>query len=227
MEKILITGASSGIGRATAARLLERGKSVFVHGRSAAKLEELFPGCPQAAKDLLPPGAAAELVETAVQELGGLDAVVHCVGVGLIKPAAETTDAEFSRVLNVNTRVTFLVAQAAARLMGEQKHGLFLTIPGILGRAVMKNAAAYIASKFAVTGLIKAMAQEYQRVGVRFSLLHLGGVDTPFWDDLGMKVQRDKMIPAGTAADLIVQALELPPHLVLNELVLQPDSHQL
>jgi NAD(P)-dependent dehydrogenase (short-subunit alcohol dehydrogenase family) len=123
--------------------------------------------------------------------------------------------------------VTFLVAQAAARLMGEQKHGLFLTIPGILGRAVMKNAAAYIASKFAVTGLIKAMAQEYQRVGVRFSLLHLGGVDTPFWDDLGMKVQRDKMIPAGTAADLIVQALELPPHLVLNELVLQPDSHQL
>jgi NAD(P)-dependent dehydrogenase (short-subunit alcohol dehydrogenase family) len=227
MDNILITGASSGIGRAVAAKLLAQGKSVFVHGRSATKLEESFAGCPQWAGDLVPPGAAAELISRAAAELGQLDAVVHCVGVGLIKPAAETTDAEFSRVLNVNTRVTFLVAQAAAKVMAEQKQGLFLTIPGILGRAVMKNAAAYIASKFAVTGLIKAMAQEYQRAGVRFSLLHLGGVDSPFWDDLGLKVQRDKMIPVDTAADLIVQALQLPPHLVLNELVLQPDSHQL
>lgn len=227
MEKVLITGASSGIGHALASLLLKQGKSVFVHGRSAAKLSESFPGCPHLAKDLLPPGAAAELVEQAAQELGGLDAVVHCVGVGLIKSAAETTDAEFSRILNVNTRVTFLTAQTAARIMAEQKQGLFLTIPGILGKTVMKNAAAYIASKFAVTGLIKAMAQEYQRAGVRFSLLHLGGVDTPFWDNLDMKVQREKMIPAETAAELIAQVLALPPHLVLGELVLQPDSHQL
>jgi hypothetical protein len=57
--------------------------------------------------------------------------------------------------------------------MAAQKHGLFITLPGILGKAVMKNAAAYIASKFGVTGLIKTLAQEYQRSGIRFCLFFL------------------------------------------------------
>lgn len=227
MDKFLITGASSGIGLCVAQKLLQRGLSVAVHGRSPEKLACAFPGLPTMASDLVSPGAAEEAVKNAVLQMGGLDCVVHCAGVGLIKPALETTDGEFSRVLNVNARATFLVAQAASRYFAEQKQGLFITVPGILGKAVMKNAAAYIASKFAVTGLIKAMAQELQRSGVRFCLLHLGGVDTPFWDDLAMKVQRDRMLSAEVAAQLILQAIDLPAHLVLNELVLQPESHQL
>jgi len=105
--------------------------------------------------------------------------------------------------------------------------GLFITIPGILGKAPMRNAAAYVASKYALTGMMKCMAQELQRSRVRFCLFHFGGVDTPFWDSITMAVQRDKMIPVGTAADLILQAIDAPPHLVLGEVVLQPESHQL
>ena len=91
----------------------------------------------------------------------------------------------------------------------------------------MKNAAAYCASKYAVAGMVKCFAQEYARSGVRFGLFHFGGVNTPFWDALSVNFQRDKMIPVETAAALVLQAIDAPDHLVLSEVVLQPESHQL
>ncbi len=227
VKSFLVTGASSGIGACLAAKLAARGASLALAGRSAEKLgllgleAVLLPG------DLVAPGVAEKTVSDADEALGGLDAVIHCVGVGLIKPAAVTSDAEFSRVLNVNTRTTFLVARAAAALMAGRGKGFFATIPGILGKAPMKGASAYCASKYAVTGLIKCLAQEYARSGVRFCLFHFGGVDTPFWDGLGTSFQRDKMIPVDAAADVILAAIDAPGHLVMSEVVLQPESHQL
>ena len=233
MDKFLITGASSGIGREVAIRLAARGAKLTLSGRSETKLAEVATACTGAAyiesiaSDLTVPHAAESLVAKANESMGGIDCVIHCAGIGLIKPAADTTDAEFSKIVNTNLRGTFLIAQSACKVMAAQKHGLFITLPGILGKAVMKNAAAYIASKFGVTGLIKALAQEYQRSGIRFCLFFLGGVDSPFWDEINMAVQRDKMIPVSTAAYLILQAIDAPPHLVLAEVVLQPESHQL
>ena len=227
MANILITGASSGIGAELAKRLSGRGDAVFLTGRSEEKLEALACGNGHLAADLTAPGAAEKVVAAAVESLGSLDVVIHCAGVGLIKSGAETTDAEFTQVMNVNTRATFLLMREACKVMAAAKKGLFITIPGILGKAPMRNASAYVASKYAVTGMVKCFAQEYQRSGVRFCLFHFGGVDTPFWDGIQMAVQRDKMIPAATAADLILQAIDAPPHLVLSEVVMQPESHQL
>ena len=227
MKNILVTGASSGIGAELARQLSSRGDQVFATARSQEKLDALGLGSQSLAIDLTAPGASAKVVEAASSALGSLDAVVHCAGIGLIKAAADTTDAEFTHVMNTNTRAAFLLARDACKAMAAAKKGLFITIPGILGKAPMRNAAAYVASKYAVTGLVKCLAQEYQRSGLRFCLFHLGGVDTPFWDHIQMAVQRDKMIPATTAASLILQAIDAPPHLVLSEVVMQPESHQL
>ncbi len=232
-RKILITGATSGIGRAVAESLASDGHHLAICGRNSERLNQLAGACSGAATlvkeefDVIEPGVAAKFVEQAAAQMSGLDAVVHCAGVGLIKPVADTTDGEFTRVTNINMRGTFLVAQAASKIFAEAKSGLFITFPGILGRSVMKNAAAYIASKFAISGMIKAMAQEYQRYNVKYSLFYLGGVDSPFWDNLAMNPQREKMIPVSQVAEMVVQTLHLPQHLVLNEVVLQPDSHQL
>jgi NAD(P)-dependent dehydrogenase (short-subunit alcohol dehydrogenase family) len=233
MNSFLITGASSGIGRTLAIRLAARGAQLTLNGRSEGKLAEVKSACAGAAlvecvaADITAAAAAENLVQRSLEAMGGLDCVIHCAGIGLIKSAAETTDAEFTKVVSTNLRGTFLLARESCRIMAAQKQGLFITLPGILGKAVMKNASAYIASKFGVSGLIKCLAQEYQRSGIRFCQFYLGGVDSPFWDDLGLPVQRDKMIPLATAADLIVQAIDAPPHLVLAEVVLQPESHQL
>lgn len=227
MANILITGASSGIGAELSKTLAGRGDKVFLTGRSGAKLEALGLDAPMLAADLTAAGAAENVVNAAVESLGGVDVAIHCAGVGLIKSAAETSDAEFTQVMNINARATFLFAREVCKAMAPTKRGLFITIPGILGKAPMKNASAYVASKYAVTGLVKCLAQEYQRSGLRFCLFHLGGVDTPFWDKMQMAVQRDKMIPVETAAALVRQAIDAPPHLVLSEVVMQPESHQL
>jgi len=227
MQNFLITGASGGIGLALAEKLDSRGVNLTLTGRSVGPLKERFPNATVIAADLIAPKEAARVVQEAAAAMGLIDCVIHLAGVGLIKSAAETSDAEFSRIVNINLRASFLIAQAACKTMAEQKHGLFITVPGILGKAVMKNAAAYSASKFGVTGLIKSFAQEYARSGIRFSLLFLGGVDSTFWDHLEMKVQREKMIPCSVAADLILQSVDAPSHLVLSEIVMQPESHQL
>jgi NAD(P)-dependent dehydrogenase (short-subunit alcohol dehydrogenase family) len=232
-KRTLITGASSGIGRAVATALAQRRYPLFLTGRNEGKLRAVTDGLGEgkqvgsAAFDLVAPRGAEQVVQRAVEHLGGLDAVVHCAGLGLIKPALETTDAEFCAVTNVNLRGTFLIAQAAMKVMAAQKSGLFVALPGTLGKYPMKNAAAYAASKFGTVGLLKCMAAELQRVGIKVVLLHLGGVDSPFWDNLSLPVQREKMIPVGVVAQQIITVLELPSHLVLNELILQPESHQL
>lgn len=227
MKRILITGASSGIGAEVAKLLAERGETLSLAGRSRGKLEALGVSGTLLPGDLTQPGVAVETVSQAASAMGGLDVVVHCAGIGLIQPAAKTSDGDFTRVMNTNARGTFLVAQAACEEMAKARQGLFVTLPGILGKAPMRNASAYCASKYAVTGLLKCMAQEYARSGIRISLLFLGGVDTPFWDNLGTSFQKDKMIPCATAADLVLHAIDSPSHLVLSELVMQPDSHQL
>ncbi|MFM8230407.1 MAG: SDR family NAD(P)-dependent oxidoreductase, partial [Chthoniobacterales bacterium] len=113
MDKFLITGASSGIGREVAVRLAARGAKLALNGRSEDKLSEVAAACAGAgsveviASDLTAPHAADSLVTKANESMGGIDCVIHCAGTGLIKPAAETTDAEFSKIVNTNLRGTF------------------------------------------------------------------------------------------------------------------------
>jgi NAD(P)-dependent dehydrogenase (short-subunit alcohol dehydrogenase family) len=234
MTKFLITGASSGIGRAVAKKLAARGATLLLNSRAAERLAPVASECIAAggvgvvhAADLTAPGVAEALFKAAQDQLGGLDAVIHCAGVGLIKPTLETSDAEFTRVMDVNARGTFLVAREACRMFAAQNHGLFVALPGTLGRTGMRHAAAYAASKFAITGMLKCMAQEFQRHGVRICQLNFGAVDTPFWDNIQMNVQRDRMIPVDVAASAVLSAIDLPPHLVLSEMVLQPENQQM
>ena len=130
-------------------------------------------------------------------------------------------------MLAVNLGGVFTVTQAVARHMAARRSGRVINLPGSMGRAVMANATGYCASKWGVVGLTKAMAVDLKRSGISFTLLYLGGVDSPFWDDIDMRVQRDKMLTVDDAAHAIVYAASQPANAVLNELVLQPESHQL
>jgi NAD(P)-dependent dehydrogenase (short-subunit alcohol dehydrogenase family) len=231
-NRILLTGAGSGIGRACAELLAARGKSLALTGLNPEKLDRVASGV-QASRlwarpaDITQPAAVRELFDGAAAELGGIDAVIHCAGVGLIRPLEEVAGPEFLQVMNVNVRGCFHVLKEACRIMAPAKKGRFVTIPGILGVRPMKGATVYCASKYAVTGMIQAAAEEYRRHQLQFSLYHFGGVDTPFWDSIEMRVDRTQMIPVEVAARRICDDLDLPSHLVPGQTILQPASHQL
>ena len=235
-QAALITGGGSGIGREVALELARRGAAVALAGRDPRKLRETA-GLIQAEggeavaipTDVSDPVQAGHLVAQTLGVLGAIDILVNAAGVGLIKPLETTTPAEMERVLDTNVKGLMLVTQAALRSMiAAGRGGRIVNLAGILGKAPMANATVYCASKYAVTGFSKALQLEVGRKhNIKISLMYLGGVDSPFWDGIEMRVQRDKMLSVADAAGAILYALAQPAHLALGEVTLQPDSHQL
>jgi len=227
VKKVLITGASSGIGREVAKSLISRKHSVFLTGRNELSLNKIEDSAGILAGDLTSSAFVSNLVESSIESLGNIDVFVHCAGVGLIKKVKDMTDLDFVKVTNTNMRATFLIAQKIGEIMAKSGGGRFIYTPGILGRAPMSGASAYCASKFGAIGFLKSMELEYRSKGIQFTYFYFGGVDTPFWDELEMNVVRDKMIPVHYAASSIVNVIESPRHLVTGDVIIQPQTHQL
>jgi NAD(P)-dependent dehydrogenase (short-subunit alcohol dehydrogenase family) len=134
---------------------------------------------------------------------------------------------DFDALINANVRTAFNTLQGVLPVMAERKFGRVVLLPGILGKAPMMQAAGYCAAKYALTGMTKCLAQEYKRFGIRFSLMHFGGVDSSFWDNISMKVQRDKMLSVEAAANAVFFAAAQEGEGVMAEIVLMPENHQL
>ena len=140
-------------------------------------------------------------------------------------PFAETSVAEFDQLWQVNTRGAFLTLQAVLPAMEARKKGRVIAFPGILGRQPMAQAAAYAAAKYALTGMLKSLALEYRRAGIQFSLLHFGGVNTSFWDNITMRVQRERMLSVEAAAQAVFFAATQPDTGAINEMVMTFEPH--
>lgn len=234
-QTVLIVG-SGGIGSATARLFSRAGANVVISSRSKAKAEALAAelnasgGNAYAIEaDVTDAASVAALADTVQRELGSIDVLVNAFGVGMIQPLADSDPASIKALMDVNVNGTILTTQAVLRHMVAAKKGTIIMIPGILGKHVMKNSAIYSASKFAVSGFAKALVEEHRRNGIKVSLLYLGGVATPFWEnpEIGMRVQADKMLTADEVAKAIYYACSQPESSVLNEIVMQPESHQL
>lgn len=235
----VITGATGGIGSATALRLARQGVRLLLSGRNEARLQTLAGQIEYAAgvepalfaADLADPAQSTRLMEAAREIFGGVpDIVINAAGVGAIRPIESLTPDDFQTLIGANLLGAMYLSQAAVRVMTQNKSGHILHVVGILGKAPMANATAYCASKYGLSGFLAALRAEVsRRHNIKITGLYLGGVDTPFYDNpaIEMKVQRDKMLSADDAANAIVYALSQPAHLVLGELTLQPDSHQL
>jgi short-subunit dehydrogenase len=231
----VVTGAGRGIGRESARLFAREGAKLVLASRTKDELESLakelldyhdadalaFP-C-----DITKPNEVKALIEKAVETFGRIDILLNAAGVGHLKPVTELSVEEFDEMIDVNLKGTFYASKFASEVMVKQKGGHIINLPGILGKAVMRMSSGYSASKYGVTGFSKAMTQDLSRDGVKITLLHLGGVDTTFWDKITMRVQRDKMLTVQQAAEMVLVSATQPSNLVLGEIVLQPESHQL
>jgi len=178
----LVTGAASGIGRATALKLAERGDQLVCTDFASAPLQEmkdLTNGICLGA-DVTIESEVEALVAATIAEYGRLDGVVHCAGIEeSFVDARDMTLEVFEKTMRVNVTGSFLVARAAGRVMVPQASGSIVLMGSILSTVGYGGNAAYTASKGAVLQLGRALAVDWSKFGVRINIVGPGPVATP------------------------------------------------
>lgn len=233
---VLIVGGSGGIGSACGRVFAKGGAKVVLAARDQDKAEDVAKEINESGGEAYVIGVdATDLasVSTMVREiqddLGSIDVLVNAFGTAVIQPLLDIKPDDAKKMFDVNVYGTFLVTQTVVRHMATEKKGRVIMFPGSVGKYPMKNASAYSASKFAITGFTKSLTEEFGRKGVKFSLMYFGGVDTPLWDKdtVDMRVQKEKMLSPEEVAKSVYYAANQPDGSVLNEIVIQPESHQM
>ncbi len=202
-QGIIVTGASSGIGKATAERLLAAGARVAGIDRSPGAIAASAYRHLQA--DVGDEGAVEAAVSGAVAAIGRLDGLVQAAGVASAqKPFPELTLADWRRVLSPNLDGTFLVGRAAARRMAAQRHGRIVNVACIRSAIVRTGMAEYAASKGAVVALTAAMAVDLAPHGVLVNAVAPGltwtGITDRGFSDPAVLAAFEKLIPLGRVA---------------------------
>ena len=230
-KNVLVVGATGGIGAKLVKLLAGSGAQLFLAGRNAEKLQQVARDCGVSeqrtfALDISQPEAVNELKERYFGQFASIEILVNAAGIGIIKSMDTLTEEEFMRSLQYNLYAPFLLVKAFLPAMKELKKGLIINIPGVLAKVPMAGAAAYSASKYGLVGMMQSIREELKRTDIRITNLFLGGVDSPFWDTIDLKVQREKMVQSEEAAKAIWFLCQQPSSGVVSEMVLQPFNHQ-
>ncbi len=230
-KKVLIIGATGGIGSEVARLVKSSNADVFITGHNTDKLSKVASDLGLADNrvfqlDITNHLEVEGVAEKIHAEIETLDIVVNAAGVGIIKPLEKLTYEDFDKTISINLRGTFNLLKAFIPAMKVKKEGLIINIPGVLGKAPMAGAGAYSASKYGINGLVKSVREELKRTNIRITNIYLGGVDTPFWDTIEMKVRREKFITEKEAAKSIWFLCQQPKSGVVSEMVIQPFNHQ-
>lgn len=179
---VLVTGAASGIGKATAARLCSEGAQVLCADRDIEGARQVAAAIGAAAEpyevDVADPAACVGAVEATVSRWGRIDALANIAGIGGFGHAAEIDDAAWRRMIDVNLTGVFQMTRAALRHL-EAVRGNIVNIASAAGLVGTPYASAYSAAKSGVVGLTRSIAVEYALRGVRVNAVCPGAVDTP------------------------------------------------
>jgi NADP-dependent 3-hydroxy acid dehydrogenase YdfG len=242
----LVTGASSGIGEATATRLAERGASVALAARRLERIEALGSRIAEAGGTPLPLEVdvsereqAERAVAHTVAELGRLDILVNNAGVMLLGPMLEAPVEEWERMVEVNLLGLMYTAKAAMPHLleaaeGERGVADMVNISSVAGRVARSGSGVYNATKFGVGAFSESLRQEVTRRHVRISLVEPGAVSTELSSHNRPEVQEqikkrfDEMerLEAEDIADAIDYVLSRPRHMAVNEILVRPTEQQ-
>lgn len=228
---VLLAGATGGIGSATARLFAGSGAHLFLTGRNQDKLSGIAAetGLQEhafLATDISSEDQVALLHESFFKCYPRIDILINAAGLGIIKPLELLTADDMMRSLQANLMGSFNLVRSFLPHMKSEKKGLIINIPGVLGKTPMAGAAAYSASKYALVGMMQSIREELKRTEIRITNIYMGGVDTPFWDTIDLRVQKEKMIRAEEAAKAIWFLAQQPASAVVSEMVLQPFNHQ-
>lgn len=237
----LVTGASSGIGQATALTLADAGARVALIARRVDRLEALAEKIREAGGQALPieaditlPNVASQTIEQVISEYGRLDTLVNAAGVMLNGPSIDAPLEEWDQMVDVNLRGLMYVTKAALPHLvasvttSPRKVVDVVNISSVAGRVAAAQVAIYNATKFAVTGATEAWRQEFTKQSVRFSVIEPGATETELWKQEGQwegfkaafgEVERLYAEDIAKAVEFIVTN---PRRVAINEIVVRP-----
>lgn len=222
----IVTGSSSGIGKAIALRFGEEGASVVVAARNAE-------GCEKTARAIRQKGGDARVIQTdirhegqvdalferTVQDCGRVDVAVHNAGIFGGKRIAETSTEAFDEVIRVNLRGTFLCCRAAFKQMKKQGGGMIINVSSVAGVQAWAGTGSYSASKHGVMALTRALADEGRPFHIKVSAICPGGVAEDLVDASQSDILQSEKISPFDIAETAVYLCTLGRFAVIHEVV--------
>jgi NAD(P)-dependent dehydrogenase (short-subunit alcohol dehydrogenase family) len=230
----VVTGAGSGVGRATALLLLEGGWGVALVGRREDALRETAAQAAEVGEralvtpcDIGDQGAVERMAEQVFARFGHVDALVNAAGTNTpARSLAELSLENYRRLIDTNLNGAYYCAQAFLPTMRAQRSGTIVNIVSEAGlRANAKAGVAYVISKFGMTGLTQSINAEERPNGIRACAIFPGDINTPILDLRPAPPPpeaRQRMLQAEDVAQCVLLALSLPPRAVIEELVIKP-----
>jgi NADP-dependent 3-hydroxy acid dehydrogenase YdfG len=238
----LVSGASSGIGRAAARRLGEQGAAVALVARRADRLDDLETGIRRAggvalpiAADLTDAQAAEAAIQKTIDELGRLDILVNAAGVMLNGPSDESPLLEWDRMVDINLRGLMYTTKAALphllKAAADSPRSVtdVVNISSVAGRFAAPGVALYNATKFAVTGATEAWRQEFTTRNVRFSVIEPGRTESALFSQKDGQEEgfveafgEVEALHANDIADAVNYIVTSPRRVAINEIVIRP-----
>lgn len=225
----VVTGASSGIGKAVAQRLVDAGVRVALVGRSEERLREAASGWPSDAWVALPcdvrdSAAVQAMAARAEQELGRVDILVNSAGIFKAIPLTQLDDETWRELWETNVNGTLFPTRALLPGMVERGLGYVVIVSSVAAHRNYSGMTGYGATKHAVTGFARALSTEVRRQGVRVVNVFSGPVDTPIWEGMTTPLPQGEMLTADEVADAIVSAMTLSDKQVIEDLLLLPQG---
>ena len=235
-QAVIVTGAASGIGRATCLSLARLGAAVAMVdiaegllAETAQEIKRLAAGPEPLTirKDIRQEADMQDMAQITLETFGSIDILVHSAAIlrgqgSAPKLMADIEVQEWDEVIDTNLKGTFLCNRAVLPAMVKQRRGQIINISstsGLKGRALD---SVYSASKFGIVGLSQALAEEVRPYGIRVQVVAPDAVDTPMWDQNGPLRRPADALPPARVADLIAYLVTLPLDTMLGDVVIAP-----
>lgn len=217
--RVLVTGASSGLGKAVAVQLAREGHSLFLTGRDQKRLGEASGNCKgakgvfQGLGDVAAEADVARLYSEAVEKLGGIDVAVLNAGVGRHGNIEDISVEDFDLQFNTNVRGVFLWLKQILPHMKERKSGQIIVTSSVVGEKATPGTGIYSATKHAVQGMMESLRGELRGTGVKAATVLPGAIATEWWAGpagQGRPLPKNALTPDDVAAAVLLIVNQSP-----------------